>query len=392
MVVSQIANTLNSVFSELIGDTALIQEDLSNIVDVGRTITSASTFGTDFDNFIGKIVDKVGKSVFVNRTYKSIAPNIMRDSWQYGSLLEKVRVDVADFKNNPSWGKAGSNNKDVSTQSFADLFGAQYPTVTATYFNDAITFETKMSFTQQNLVEAFTSASAMNSFISSIENRIATKMTVATDKLIFMTIANLIAETYKLNRNIINLREDYNLATNKNLTAAEFLMDKDALRYAAGVIMNYKNYIKGISKLYNDGTYATFTPADKLDFVVATQFDTALKTVLLSDTYNKELVDVGNYSVVPYWQASGQADESRMHINVKRASDSTVVNHDGIIAVMFDHDACAVCCEQPTVETQRNAERRHTNAFHQFTARYLNDTAENCIVFTITDDESVPGV
>lgn len=401
MKVNQIAEILNNSIKEVMGEVSVgaeveadenlstVREDLSNIVDVGRKITSATNFAENFDNWTKSIIDKVGKVVFADRKYKGVAPNIKKDSWQYGSILEKVRVDVSDFKNNPSW--ANKSNYAQLPQTFEDLFGAEFPTVVATYYNSKITFETKMSFTQQNLYEAFQSAEAMNRFISAIENRIATKMTVATDKLIFMTLCNLIAEKISANKNIVNLREDYNQLTGKNLSKSEFLHDKEALRYASGVIMNYKNYVAGLSTLYNDGTYATFTPSEKLKLVMATEFDTAIKTVLLSDTYNKEFVELDGFSVVPYWQGTGTSDEDRMAIKVLPASkngvtgveNANVVSANGIVAVMFDDEACAVCCEHPTVESQRNPERRITNYFYQYDCSYLNDTAENCVVFLI---------
>ena len=64
MKVKQIADILNTVFAEALGDEAF-SEDLGNIVSAGQTITSATTFGDNFDNYCRSIIDKVGKTVFV---------------------------------------------------------------------------------------------------------------------------------------------------------------------------------------------------------------------------------------------------------------------------------------------------------------------------------------
>ena len=45
----QIGLILNDVFAEEIGENAQVAEDLSNIVEVGQTITAASTWGDQFD-------------------------------------------------------------------------------------------------------------------------------------------------------------------------------------------------------------------------------------------------------------------------------------------------------------------------------------------------------
>ena len=103
MKVNQISTILNSVFQEITGTSAVIQEDLSNIVEVGRVITSSTQWGDNFDKYVGAIIDKVGKTIFVDRVYTSAAPNIMKSSWEYASILEKVRCDVDDYTDNKEW-------------------------------------------------------------------------------------------------------------------------------------------------------------------------------------------------------------------------------------------------------------------------------------------------
>ena len=66
MKVNQISTLLNSVFGEVLGETALVNEDLSNLVSAGTVITSSSTFGDNFENYAGAIIDKVGKTIFVD--------------------------------------------------------------------------------------------------------------------------------------------------------------------------------------------------------------------------------------------------------------------------------------------------------------------------------------
>ncbi len=57
MNVTQISTMLNSVFGEVMGEGVMISEDLRNLVDVGRTITSSTDFENNFENYAGKIVD-----------------------------------------------------------------------------------------------------------------------------------------------------------------------------------------------------------------------------------------------------------------------------------------------------------------------------------------------
>ena len=76
---------------------------LTNIVSCGQIITSGTAWGNNFDNYAGKIIDKVGRSIFVDRTYNAKDLGIWRDSWEYASMLEKVRCEVKDFVDNDEW-------------------------------------------------------------------------------------------------------------------------------------------------------------------------------------------------------------------------------------------------------------------------------------------------
>ena len=80
----------------MVGTEALVAEDLSNIVDAGNTVIDYFKDNgdktDDWDNYIGKIIDQIGKVIFVDRTYTSQAPNILHDSWEYGSIMMKLRA------------------------------------------------------------------------------------------------------------------------------------------------------------------------------------------------------------------------------------------------------------------------------------------------------------
>lgn len=70
MKVNQIAQILNNTINqEQIGESAIVAEDLSNIVDIGRQLDAAGVFGENFDNFTKKLIDQVGKVIFVDRPY-----------------------------------------------------------------------------------------------------------------------------------------------------------------------------------------------------------------------------------------------------------------------------------------------------------------------------------
>ena len=386
MKVKQIATILNTVINpEQIGETAVVNEDLSNIVDVGKALTAAGTFGENFDNFTKTLIDQVGKVVFVDRVYTAQGPNLLRDSWEYGSVLQKVRCDLPDADDNKTWSLA-----DLANGSTVDPFVITKPTVKAKYFNSKTTFEVPITLAEEQVKEAFKSPSDMNRFMSMIENRVLMKRALCTEAMSKRTLNNLIAQKIHAKSNVVNLLKDYNTAYTKTLTAATCLSDPDFLKYCAKTIMMYKKYIGEASMLYNNDGYVTFTPEDRLEFTVLSEFSKDLQVYMYADTYNKEFVQLDGYSEVAYWQGSGtnNAFNEISKIDVKAlTADGTefTVSQTGVVAVMYDRDAAAICNENERVTSIYNPKAEYWNYFYKYDCAYMNDTAENCIVFIIDD-------
>lgn len=386
MKVKQIATILNTVINpEQIGETAVVNEDLSNIVDVGKALTAAGTFGENFDNFTKALIDQVGKVVFVDRVYTAQGPNLLRDAWEYGSVLQKVRCDLPDADDNKTWSLA-----DLANGSTVDPFVITKPTVKAKYFNSKTTFEVPISLAEEQVKEAFKSPSDMNRFMSMIENRVLMKRALCTEAMSKRTLNNLIAQKIHAKSNVVNLLKDYNTAYTKTLTTATCLSDPDFLKYCAKTIMMYKKYIAEASMLYNNDGYVTFTPEDRLEFTVLSEFSKDLQVYMYADTYNKEFVQLDGYSEVAYWQGSGtnNAFNEISKIDVKAlTADGTefTVAQTGVVAVMYDRDAAAICNENERVTSIYNPKAEYWNYFYKYDCAYMNDTAENCIVFIIDD-------
>ena len=400
MTIKQLADVLNGTLSttgildQVTGEAAVAETDLSDIVDLGKTVLDyTGQSNANFDSFMRNLIDQVGKIMFVDRTYTSQAPNILMDSWEYGSVLEKVRCEVPDARDNATWDLF--NYPQVGGDAYPDPFELSKPGASAKFFNSKATYEVPVTLTQVQLKEAFQSASQFGSFISMIENRIRMKITLCNDGLIMATIANLIAQ--KVNAGTaINLLTLYNAIAASPITADKALTDTEFLRFAAMTMGKYKKYLATASTLYNEDGYLTFTPADRLKFIANTELAKAMDAYLYADTYHNEFVELKGYDEVAFWQGSGIANGDRLKIDVDIADANEVsgkkeVEQDGILAVMFDRDAAAVCNQNYRVTSIYNPRGEYTNYFYKLDALYMNDTAENVVVFYIADESQEGG-
>lgn len=399
MRVNQISTILNDVFGEILGDTALVSEDLANIVDVGRVITGSSTFGDDFENYAGKIVDKVGKTIFVDRVYRAKDFGIWRESFEYGSVLEKIRVDIGDYEDNCEWDLTKDTDSsgtldynDNISNHIEELFKFIPATVQAKYFNMKSTFKTVISITRKQLKSAFDSASAMARFIGMIENRISSKMEIAKEELQRRAIANFIGQKFYDGTNVVNLKTDFEAAGGTQYaTFSDALEDPDFLRFLAKKVTMDREFMTQPSKIYTSGSFYNHTPIEDSRLIVLADVDAGLKFNLYGDTYNEEFVKLDNYKTVPFWQGTGTTmdieDRSALYIktadgdtvNTKTAGDnSSAIN---IVGVLFDRDGIMCCNEDPEVRSQYNADGNFTNFFYCYDASYYNDFDENGIVY-----------
>lgn len=377
MQVTQIAELLNTISKEVLGESAVVKEDLSNVVDIGAQLTADKVL----DNYVESLVDQIGKMVFVARKYTGRAPKVLMDAWEYGSITEKISMNLQDAQENESWQL---------------IDGATYeqnifykPEVTVKLFNNLTTFEIPISITRVQVKESFTNVMQLNRFLDMIFNSVENSMEKAMENLIMRTINNFTAETIH-NRNgarNVKLLTMYNTQFTKTLTAEQALYDIDFLRFASTIIADYVTYISNYTTAFNIGGQDKFTPKDMLHVVMLSTFAHSFNSYLQSDTYHKELTALPLYEEVGYWQGLGTpkadggftfAEVSK--INVKTASGNDV-EQSYIIGIMFDRDALGVHNFDRRTPVAPNAKAEFFNYYFKEDARYFNDFNENFIVF-----------
>ena len=389
MKVNQISGLLNSVFGEVLGDTGLISEDLSNLVSAGTVITSSTDFGDNFDNYAKAIVDKVGKTIFADRIYRAKDLGIWRDYFEYGSVLEKIRVDVGEYEDNCEWdltkmGTTGLDYNEKIQNHIEELFKFVPANVQAKYFNLKTTFKTVISITRKQLKSAFDSASSMARFIGMIENRILSKMEIAKEELQRRAIGNFIGTKIATSSNVVDLKAAFEAAGGAVITSlSAALQNADFLRFAAKRITMDREFMTQPSKIYNDGQFYSHTPVEDSRLIVLSDLDAGLKFNLYGDTYNEEFVKLDNYKTIPFWQGTGtdMGIAARSALKITTSGGQTV-DKSGIIGILFDRDGIMDCNEDPEVRSQYNADGNFTNFFYCYDASFYNDFDENGIIYT----------
>ena len=385
MEVKQIYTLVNTITNELLG-SSIVKEDLSNVVDVGNAVFNANKV----DNYVKSLVNHIGRVIFVDRVYNGSVPSVLMDSWEFGSVLEKISCDLPSATENQSWDL--ENGQTYNPNVFYK------PTVSVKFYNSKTTFEIPLSFTEMQVKESFSNAEQLNGFLTMLYNSVEKSMTIKLDSLIMRTINNMIGETiyhdipesanYSTTSTIkaVNLLKLYNDSHTTKIELANCLDNPDFIRYATYIISVYGERITKISNLFNIGGKDRFTPKDVLRCVLLADFKKASEVFLKSGLYNDEYATLPECDTIPYWQGSGPSylfsDITKIHINL--ASDNTKeVNISGVLGVMFDKDALGVSNLNRRVTTNYNPKAEFYTNFYKFEAGYFNDMNENFVVFFV---------
>ena len=383
MQVNQIYNIMNTVTGEILGESAVLNEDLSNIVDIGTAVFNA----TSVDNYVKSLVNHIGRVVFVDRPYSGNVPSVLMDGWEFGSVMEKITAELPDATENESWELTNGTSYDPNV--------FYKPTVTAKFFNKRVTFEVPMSFTEMQVRESFSSAAQLNGFLSMLYNAVDKSLTVKIDSLVMRTINNMVGETInddygsdtlssKSGVKAVNLLYLYNQRYGTSLTAADAITTPEFIRFAAYEMGVTASRLTKLSTLFNVGGKDRFTPADMLHVVMLADFRKAANVYLQSNVFHDQFTALPNAEEVPYWQGSGTGYDfsSVSTINVKTSSEDTI-NVSGVLGVMFDRDALGVTNLDRRVTTNYNPKAEFFTNWYKFDAGYFNDLNENFVVFFV---------
>lgn len=386
MIVQQIYNLVNNMTGEILGQTGLVKEDLSNLVDIGSQIFDA----TSVENAARTLVDHIGKVMFVIRPYNGAAPSVYRDAWEYGSVLEKISAEIPEAQENESWEL--QDNEEYAQ----DIF--KKDNVSAKFFNSKTTFEVQRSITDIQLRSAFDNAAQLNSYSSMIMDAVQKSMSIKLDGLVMRTINNAIAHTINaeftggsgLNNGsgtrVINLLKLYNTANSSSYTFAQAILLPDFIRYATYMIGLYMDRMSKISRVFNIGGQVRYTPKDLQHLVLLSDFAKASEIYLQSTTFHDDLVKLKGFETVPSWQGTGTAFNdlsvlSKINVTIKSGDSTQDVETAGVLGVLFDHDALGVSNLNQRVTSHYNAKGEFTNTWYKADGSYFNDFNENVIVF-----------
>ena len=381
MKIKQVYEIVNDAQQEVLGTESVIKEDLSDVVSIGESIANANLY----DKYVGALLNRIAKSIFSIRAYTGRAPKVLMDSWEFGSIVQKVHMTLPEAEENESYELV-----DGATYNQDQFYK---PSVSVKLWNQKTTFEIPISIAEVQLKQSFLGAEEMARFIAMIYQAVENSLTLKFDILIMRTINNFIGATIYDDNNAggprrVKLLTEYNTIYGTSLTSANALYNKDFLRYCAFRIKQVATRMSNYSTLFNIGGAEKHTPRDMLHIVMLDYLDAGVSAFLQSDTFHKELVALPEADVVSHWQGTGTsfalADTSKVYVSVlDKTGTKRDVEASYIVCVLFDRDALGVTGRNKRVKGHENSKAEFFNYWYKEDAGYFNDYNENFVVFQV---------
>lgn len=384
--IHQVNAIANSMTDQILGRKTVTPTD-STFVSVGAEITQSDNLK---DAFYKVLYDRIGRTVLALREVEDDIVSMDREPFEYGTMLQKLSFKSVDAQENPAWQALSENHTDP--------FKKSVMTIRQTIFHGISTWEVPGTLPDEQLRTAFTNAQAMAAFIDGIFLNMKNSMQLKYNGIAYLVRASAIAAVYNSNNAVVNvnLLASYNTYTGNSLTQKSALIDPEFLRYSGRLIRLYSERLKKTSTTFNPIGWERRTPKDKQVIEVLADLATAYETYLQSDVWHNELTKMPNFTIVPYWQASGTAwdftETSSINVTIDSENDGTTEKIDiqvsGVVAVIRDIDAIATTIDDRKVRSIFNPHDEYSNYWYKANIGYMRDSSENFVVFTMSETSS----
>lgn len=394
MSFKQSSTLINEVLSQMTGQTSIAPVDESEFVAVGTTLLQAG-----YDALNTAVSQVLTRSIYSSRAYNPIYPSIERDSVEWGGIVRKVTTLDLEFMDDKGYNVANGNG---ITDCDPFLVNRQK----AVQFNwyGGNTKELLVTVTEQQLKQAFSSSAEFGSFMAAQAQNLINQINQKIEAESRIVVNNMIAAAISEGGDrCVHLLTEYKAETgNTTITAANYLSAAEFEPFAKwmyGRLNTLKAFMAERTEKfhatitsYNGAPLATgikrHTPSEYLNIFMLTDFMNQVDASALSGIYNQQILSIGGFERVNYWQSIDSPDEINVKANILQTdgtceASEEAIEGEGIVGILFDDEALGITVMNEDVRSIENPRGRYFNNWYNWVCRYYNDQTENFVVLML---------
>ena len=392
MTFKQSATLLNSIMAQM-GGGSIAAANEAEFVAVATTALQAG-----YDQLNKAISQVLTKSIYYSRAYSPIYPSLERDTAVWGGIVRKVTILDLDLMDDAAFSLTDG-------QTGPDPFLVNKQKAVQFNFYGGNVKELVVTTTEDQLRQAFSSSADFGSFMAAQAQNLVNQLNQKIEAESRITVNNMIAAaiTADSNERVIHLLTEYKAATGNNtITAANYLSAAEFEPFAKwmyGRLNTLKRFMAERTSMfhanitsYNGAALSKsimrHTPEEYMNIYMLSEFMDQVDSSALSGIYNEEILQIGNFERVNYWQSIKAPDSINVVANVLQADGScaateAAVEATGIVGVLFDYEACGITLIDEGVRSIENPRGRYFNNWYNWTSRWFNDQTENFVVLQL---------
>lgn len=385
------------------------------IVDLGEKLglNENGDFSVDSapDIMFKALLAQLGKIVVDNRAYVARLPKLFVDTVNWGIMQEHIMIDLSDCMIDEMWNAsgyipwnaAGGAGVTEGGRIAAIEFGCYKPPVVAKLYKKAHGIMVALTTAREQFFTAFRNLGEYEAFLAGLYNSVENTLQVKAEIYGMMCLSMGIATAFA-NGNAVDLRASYVAegGVDTGLTATELLAKEDFQVHMLKMIDLTKEYMRGLSALYNDHEFSTFS--NEPIVTMLSQVASACKFGVRANTYNEKLIGIGDFDKIPAWQAAIASGDTTPYtfatastISLTNAAATAAglepeedepLNLENVVAVAYDRFAMGVTVDKRKVTQQYAASRDTVNSFYHSLISYIVNSHFPIVAFYIGEEQT----
>jgi len=378
----------------------LTETDTTALVELGHALEDHQLAA---DIFLGALVDTLTTMRIDSRAYSAVLPSLFVDTYEWGGFREHVVIGLSDILEDemyPINGFIGYNETGgtAEAQRIAGIeHGTFKPSAQSKFYDEGKAFMIALSTVREQLFTAVRSLAELNKLISAMQISVDNTIQLKAEVGALSTVSTGIARAIALG-NEIKLVSRYNDLTGQSLaTGWAALNDDKFTAFVLETIANVEDEVKRFTAVYNNHEHVTFSNDSRL--ILLSKFANRAKFGVRANTYNEQLLGIGDYERISGWQAVSQANsdpfapetlssialtsDSATKVGLTVPEGATGVTLSNIIGFLYDRYALGISLDKKKVTTSYTASQDKYNTYHHNIINYIIDDNFPMVAFTL---------
>lgn len=397
MEFNQAAAFLGAVQAQVTGASNIATITPANFVSTATTLLQ-----TGADTIMNAVSQVLSRTIFSVRPYYAKFPGMMTDEAGFGNHVRKIQfVDSAIADDDqfkwPVGYDAGENPADGLGQS-VDQYIIKKPEPLQTNFYGYQVWEDWMTFTLDQIKQAFTGPEELNSFVAAAMTEWSNKLEQYEEDAKRGVFINYMGGLLDENNGarVIHLLAEYNAATGLSLTGTSVYQPgnfEGFVKWAYSRINTISDFMTERSQMFQTNITGKVinrhTPKADQRLYIYSPAAYQVQSSVLADVFNQGDLNVGDFERVNFWQSIETPDTInvtpvRIGSNGQEVTASSAITQANVFGVLCDRDAFGLArIENELYNTPFNARGKYYNMWSHCVYRSWNDHTEKGVILLV---------